>query len=233
MMDFGLSDAIKVCKDQQMNPVIAEIKFYSPKHGDLLGKRDPLRLLEAYERGGAAGISYVTARQFGGEFSLLRKICKETNLPVLRKDFILDKSEIESTAEADASAILLITRFLKDSTAEFVDYALEHGLETLVEVHNLNEIGIANETKTTMVGINNRDIAKLELDDVSVEVAERLYRFVKNDVVKVSESGIRGLEELNRALKVADAVLIGTASMLAENIEEKIREFVGGGEFGD
>lgn len=229
-MGFGLSDAIKVCKDQQMNPVIAEIKVFSPKHGDLLRKRDPLRLLEAYERGGAAGISYVTAREFRGDFSLLRKICKETNLPVLRKDFILDKSEIESTAEAEASAILLIVRFLKDNTAEFVDYALEHGLETLVEAHNLNEIRIANETKTGMIGINNRDIAKLELDNGSVEVTERLCKFIKNDVLKVSESGIRSLEELNRALKVADAVLIGTALMLAENIEEKLKEFVGGGE---
>lgn len=107
---------------------------------------------------------------------------------------------------------------------------MEHGLETLVEAHNLNEIGIANETKTGMIGINNRDIAELELDNGSVEVTERLCKFIKNDVLKVSESGIRSLEELNRALKVADAVLVGTALMLAENIEEKLKEFVGGGE---
>ncbi len=127
-MDFGLSYEIKIRKKQRVNPVIAEIKVFSPKHGDLLGKRDPLKILEAYEKGGVAGISYITAREFKGDFSLFKRICREANLPVLRKDFIFNKVEVEKTAEAEASAILLIARFLKEKTPEFVDYALEHGL---------------------------------------------------------------------------------------------------------
>ena len=145
MVDFGLSTAIKHRKREGANPIIAEIKVYSPKYGDLLGDRDPIDILRAYERAGVVGISYITEpKYFGGDFKLFRKICRETDLPVLRKDFITSKNEIERSAEAEASAVLIITRILGERTAEFVDYALEHGLETLVEVHSLDEIRIVS-----------------------------------------------------------------------------------------
>ncbi len=215
---MNLSNMVKLRKKEGANPVIAEIKVYSPKHGDLLrgGRDPPLDILRIYERSGVAGISYITANEFkGGNFDTLRQICNETDLPVLRKDFITSKGgEIERTAEVGASAILLITRILGgEKTAEFVDYALDHGLDTLVEVHSIEEARIANETNTTMIGINNRDIAILERDDGNVELTERLCRHVRGgDVVRVSESGIRSIDDLKRALKCADAALIGTAS---------------------
>ena len=144
-MDFGLSRAIRDCKK---NAIIAEIKVYSPKYGDLLRNRNPFDILKAYERAGAVGISYITEpKHFKGDFELFKKICKESSLPVLRKDFITSKEDIERTAEAEGSAILLIARILKDKTAEFVDYALEHGLDTLVEVHSIDDINIAINTK--------------------------------------------------------------------------------------
>uniref|UniRef100_A0A7C3UKX9 Indole-3-glycerol phosphate synthase n=1 Tax=Geoglobus ahangari TaxID=113653 RepID=A0A7C3UKX9_9EURY len=227
MMDFGLSNAIKLRKKEGANPIIAEIKVYSPKYGDLLRDRDPIDILKAYERGGAVGISYITEpKHFRGDFKFFRRICRETDLPVLRKDFITSKSEIERTAEAEASAVLIITRILRENTAEFVDYALEHGLETLVEVHSLDEIRIANETKTPLIGINNRDISRLERDNGTVEVTERLCRYVRDGVVKVSESGINSIEDLRRALRCADAALIGTAFMKAKDTEGTVRRFV-------
>ena len=223
-MDFGLSRAIKNC---EKNAIIAEVKVYSPKYGDLLGGRDPIEIVRAYERAGAVGISYITEpKYFNGDFNLFRRICKETNLPVLRKDFITSKEEIERTAEAEASAVLIITRILKDKTAEFVDFALEHGLDSLVEVHTAEDLKIAVETNSTMIGINNRDIGKLERDDGNVMLTQKLAPLIPNKFVKVSESGISSLQDLKIALSYADAALIGTAFMKAEDPERMVREFV-------
>jgi len=223
-MDFGLSKAIREC---DKNAVIAEIKVHSPKYGDLLRGRDPIEILRAYERAGAVGISYITEPKFfKGDFELFRLICRETDLPVLRKDFITTKEEIERTAEAEASAILIITRMLKEKTAEFVDFALEHGLDTLVEVHSYDELLIAVETNSTMIGINNRDIGRLEKDDGNVSVTAKLASFIPEKFVKVSESGISTVEDLKIALSYADAVLVGTAFMKAEDPEKIVKEFV-------
>ena len=222
---FRLSKSIKDCDNK--NAVIAEIKVHSPKHGDLLRGRNPIDILRAYERAGACGISYITeSNHFRGSFEFFKELCKLTDLPVLRKDFITTKFEIERTAEAEGSAILLIARILKDKTAEFVDHAKEHGLDTIVEVHTPQDVEIAVNTNTTIVGINNRDIGKLEKDDGSVEVTERLSPLIPEKFLKISESGIRSLDDLKRALKFADAVLIGTAFMLAEDTENFVRCFV-------
>ncbi len=224
---FRLSKSIRDARKKGRNAIIAEIKVHSPKHGDLLRGRNPFEILRAYERADVCGISYITEpKYFKGSFETLRRICRETDLPVLRKDFILNVHEIERTAEAEASAVLLIARILKDRTAEFVDVAREHGLDTVVEVHTLEEVEIAKETNTTIVGINNRDIGKLEKDDGDVSLTEKLSPLIPNGFIKLSESGIRSLDDLRRALSFADAVLIGTAFMLAENTEDFVRCFV-------
>ena len=224
MDKFRLSKSIRNC---DRNPIIAEIKVYSPKYGDLLRGRDPFEILKAYERAGAVGISYITEKKyFKGDFELFKRICKESSLPVLRKDFITSKDEIERSAEVECSAILLIARILKDKTAEFVDFALEHGLDTLVEVHTIEDVKIAVDTKTTMIGINNRDISKLEKDDGTVLLTKELAPLIPNKYVKVSESGISSLEDLRIALSYADAALIGTAFMKAKDPESIVRTFV-------
>ncbi|CAB49386.1 indole-3-glycerol phosphate synthase TrpC [Pyrococcus abyssi] len=224
MVIFGLSRRIKRCTK---NPIIAELKVYSPKYGDLLRGRDPLEILRRYERAGAVGISYITdPKYFRGNFDFFKRLCKETELPVLRKDFITTKEEIEKTAEAGGSAVLLITRLLKDKLPEFVDHAREHGLDTLVEVHTLEELKIAIQTNSTMIGINNRDIGKLELDDGNVSLTAKLAPLIPDKFVKVSESGITTLEDLKVALKYADAALIGTALMKTEDPEKLLKSFV-------
>lgn len=224
---FRLSKSIRNANKDGKNAVVAEIKVHSPKHGDLLKGRNPLDILRAYERAYVCGISYITEpKYFKGSFELFKKICRETELPVLRKDFILNTYEIERTAEAEASAVLLIARILKDRTAEFVDIAKEHGLDTVVEVHSPEDVEIAKVTNTTIVGINNRDIGKLEKDDGDVSLTEKLSPLIPDRFVKLSESGIRSLDDLRRALSFADAVLIGTAFMLAENTEDFVRCFV-------
>jgi len=214
-------------KRENKNPIIAEIKVYSPKYGDLLRGRDEMDILRIYEEAGFAGISYITDRKyFKGDFQVFKKICSSTELPVLRKDFITSKEEIERTAEVEGSAILLIGRLLKEKTGEFVDYALEHGLDTIVEVHSREEMEIAKGTNTTMIGINNRDISKLELDDGDVSLTSKLSRYLPEGVVSVSESGISTLEDLKAALRYTDAALIGTSFMKAKDTLNFVKSFV-------
>ena len=214
-------------KKENKNPIIAEIKVHSPKYGDLLKGRDEIDILRIYEEAGVAGISYITDKKyFNGDFNLFKKICASTELPVLRKDFITTKEEIERTAEAEGGAILLIGRLLKDKTTEFVDYALEHGLDTLLEVHNREEIDMAKETNTTMIGVNNRDISKLERDDGTVSLTAKLSKYVPKNVIFVSESGIASIDDLKIALRYADAALIGTSFMKSDNTLEFVKSFV-------
>jgi len=216
-------------KNFDKNPIIAEIKVHSPKYGDLLKGRSELDILKIYEEAGAVGISYITDKQhFNGNFDVFKRICENTELPVLRKDFLTTKDEIEKTASAGGSTVLIIARLLKENTAEFVDFALECGLDTLVEVHNTEEIEIAKNTNTTMIGINNRDISKLELDDGTVSLTEKLANLIPKDIILVSESGISNLADLKIALTYADAALIGTSFMTAENQKEFVKSFVEG-----
>ena len=225
-----LSKMINLRKMERLNPVISEIKVHSPKHGDLLRGRNIMEILETYERCKSAGISYITEKNhFRGDFKIFREICRESVLPVLRKDFIVTREEIERTAEADGNAVLLIARILKENTTEFVDFSLEHGIESVVEVHSIDDINFALESRTPIIGINNRDIAVLEKDDGSVDVTANLAPLIKSKAVKISESGIRSREDVDLALRYADAVLVGTAFMMADNIEKKVLEFVGDG----
>lgn len=224
---YNMARSIVSKKKENKNPIIAEIKVHSPKYGDLLRGRDEIDILRTYEDAGVVGISYITDKKyFNGDFNIFKKICASTELPVLRKDFITTKEEIERTAEAEGGAILLIGRLLKDKTAEFVDYALEHGLDTLLEVHNREEIDIARETNTTMIGVNNRDISKLELDDGTVSLTAKLSKYIPKNVIFVSESGIASIDDLKIALRYADAALIGTSFMKSDNTLEFVKSFV-------
>ncbi|MCS7144914.1 MAG: indole-3-glycerol-phosphate synthase [Archaeoglobaceae archaeon] len=216
MIVFGFIDKIK---DKRKNVVIGEIKSFSPTKGDLLRGRNPLEILKVYERAGCSAISYITAKNFKGDLETLRKICKETELPVLRKDFIESKDEIERTAEVDAKALLLIARILKAKTFEFIDLCHEHGVEPVVEVFSEEDLRFVDGARVVL--INNRDIFNPSEIDL-----ERTFRLApKIRVLKISGSGISSLEDL-KVLKVVDAVLIGTAFMLAENTEQFVRSFV-------
>ncbi len=215
-MEFGFVDSIKV---KGRNSIIGEIKCVSPIHGDLLRGRDPLKLAEIYERCGCSAISYITAKAFGGSFNTLKDICRSTNLPVLRKDFVENKEEIERTCEVEASALLLIARILKERTAEFVDLCFDHGLEPVVEVFSEEELVFAEDSRVVL--INNRDIFNPRDVDVNrtMKIAPKIRK------TKISGSGIKKIEDL-RVLEFVDAVLIGTAFMLAEDTEKIVKSFL-------
>ena len=223
---MSLKKNIQSCK---YNPIIAEIKVHSPKYGDLLRNRDPIQILHIYEECGVAGISYITEpRYFKGSKELLRKITNETSLPVLRKDFIENKDDIEETSALGATAVLLIARRLKEALYELVDYAKTCGLEPLVEVHSLGDLRIALESNTDIIGINNRDITQLEKDDGSIEITKKLATKIPPSYLKISESGITSVKDLKEVLRYTDAALIGTAFMKSSNLKETVLAFVRG-----
>ncbi len=203
------------------NAIIAEIKPFSPLYGDLIGSRKVEDILSAYERAGAGAISYITAREFRGDFETLRKICKMTELPVLRKDFIRTGEEVERSAEVGVSALLLIARHLKERAAELADLCREHGIEPVVEVHYAEDLVYVDNAA---VLINNRDIDRMETDGGNVAVTAKIASRV--DGFKISGSGIESVEDLLFVLKYVDAALIGTAFMKAENTEDFVRSFV-------
>uniref|UniRef100_A0A7J2TI90 indole-3-glycerol-phosphate synthase n=1 Tax=Archaeoglobus fulgidus TaxID=2234 RepID=A0A7J2TI90_ARCFL len=215
-MDFGFRHALRV-KDR--NAIIGEIKCHSPTHGDLIRGRDPVEIARVYEKCGCCAVSYITSPVFRGNLRTLKEICREVGIPVLRKDFIKDRVEVERTCDAGADALLLIARILRDKTPEFVDLCFEHGLEPVVEIFDEEEIEFAENAEVVL--LNNRDI--FNPSDVRLERTLKLAPKIKK--IKIGASGIRRIEDLFM-LKFVDAVLIGTHFMVSENLESTVRSFV-------
>jgi indole-3-glycerol phosphate synthase len=204
--------------------VIAEHKRRSPSAGTIREGASVADIVGAYERGGAAAISILTEeRHFGGSLEDLQAAVAATELPVLRKDFIVDPYQLYESAAAGADAILLIVAALDhDDLYELYREARGLDLDVLVEVHDEEELEVALDVEAEVIGINNRD-----LDDFSVDVQTtfELITDVPAGKTVVSESGIAKrstLEELERV--GVDAVLIGEALMRADDPAAKVRE---------
>jgi indole-3-glycerol phosphate synthase len=195
--------------------VIAEFKRRSPSAGALREGARPAELARAYERGGARALSVLTeGPSFGGSLDDLRAARGATELPILRKDFVVDRYQLLEARLAGADAALLIVAALADSElAALHEAARALGLDVLVEVHDAGELERALALEPEIVGINNRD-----LRDFSVDVARTrtLRQAIPDGVVVVSESGIGStgqLRELER--EGVDAVLVGESLMRA------------------
>jgi indole-3-glycerol phosphate synthase len=216
----SLASSIRRRQAEGTLPVLAEIKVRSPKEGDLLRGRDPVILAQAMAGRAVAGISVVTeAREFGGSIALLRDVVAAVDAPVLRKDFVRDLAALEETSTAGASAILLTVCMIERVLlAELHEAARELGLETLVEVHNREELEAvrAQGLEPDVLGINNRDILVLEVDDGDVSRTEDLAGLVPDGWLVLSESAISGPDDARRAREAgADAVLVGTSILQA------------------
>jgi indole-3-glycerol phosphate synthase len=203
--------------------VIAEIKKASPSAGILAESFDPVVLARNYERDVAAAISVLTDQNFfQGNMQHLVDARAAISLPVLRKDFVLDKIQIAESAAASADAVLLIVAALEQmQLVNLVSAAAEYRLEALVEVHTLEELDRALNAEAEIIGINNRDLATFEVD---LSVTEKLSEQVPNDIVLVSESGIKTSDDIARVKACGvDAVLIGEALMRGQLSIEKAR----------
>lgn len=207
-------------------PVIPDLKRRSPKEGALFAGRPVPALAEALQLAGAPALSVVTEpKNFSGSLGLLRQVAA-TGLPILRKDFIKTRRDIEETAEAGAAAVLLIVSMLDEETLpRLLNDCRDCGLDALVEVHTAEELALVNRLAPPLVGINNRDILRLEKDDGTVAQTGALAALVKRPALVVSESGIRDQNDARAAVQVgADAILVGTALLRAADIGAKYRE---------
>jgi len=204
--------------------LIAEFKRRSPSAGEIRPGAEVGELVAAYEAGGAAAISVLTdAGHFGGGHEDLRAARGACSLPVLQKDFIVDRYQLLEAAATGADAILLIVAALQDEDlALLYDSARGLDLDCVVEVHTSEELDRALAIDADVIGINNRDLGDFS---VEVETTLELITDVPAGKTVVSESGISERDTLEELERVGvDAVLIGEALMRAEDPEAKVRE---------
>ncbi len=193
--------------------VIAEVKRRSPSRGTIDAALDPAALARSYQVGGAAAISVLTEPDhFSGSLEDLRAVREAAEVPVLRKDFVLDPAQVWEARAAGADAVLLIVAILDDAgLAELLDTADAAGMDALVEVHTFEEAGRARAAGARVVGVNNRDLATFEVD---LATAERLRPALGDGVVAVAESGVSSRESAARMAAAGyDAVLVGEAAV--------------------
>jgi indole-3-glycerol phosphate synthase len=210
--------------------LIAEFKRRSPSAGDISADAIVADQVRAYERGGAAALSVLTdERHFGGSLEDLREARAACDLPVIRKDFIVDPYQLYEATVNGADAVLLIVRALDDDDLRSLqETARALDLDCLVEVHDAEELERALEAGAEVIGINNRD-----LDEQRVDIATtfELMPDVPAGKTVVAESGISGRDQLEELERVGvDAVLIGGALMSAPDPEAKTRELTGADE---
>lgn len=202
--------------------VMAEFKRRSPSAGPLAAGEAPVEVAAAYLDAGAVALSVLTdAQDFHGSLGDLESVAAASpGTPVLRKDFLVHPIQLLEARAAGASAALLIAAMLDDAElADLLDTATELGLEALVEVHTESELERALAAGARLIGINNRDLQRLETD---LQVTTRLAPLVPPGAVVVSESGIRSADDVRRARDAgAHAVLVGEA-LLRRPAEERV-----------
>ena len=207
--------------------VICEFKRRSPSAGDIRASADVPELVSAYERGGAAALSIVTeSSSFGGSVEDLLSARAGSGLPILRKDFVVDPYQLLEAAVFGADAVLLIVAALEPNRlAELHDEAQSLDLDTLVEVHDEDDLEVALELDVDVIGINNRNLRSLEVD---LATTEELITDVPAGKTVVAESGYSSREQIDELERIGvDAVLIGEALMRAEDPEQAVRELSG------
>lgn len=231
-MSLSFSRAVRSAADKGRLPLVADIKPASPRDGALVAGRDPVEMALVLEKAGVCALSVVTESvHFGGSLDLLCRVSEAVSLPVLRKDFITAAHQIDETISAGASAILLTVATIPElEITGLYRRAISLGLEPLLEVHTENELRFALGLvpRPEILGINNRDITALEMDDGDVGLTEELAPLVPEGVAILSESSILTPEDARRAYESgAHAVLVGTALLQADDPADCAREFAG------
>lgn len=207
--------------------VIAEFKRASPSGGVIRRDLSPADVARAYERGGACAISVLTEEEyFNGSLDDLNSVRSATHLPLLRKDFIVDPTQIYEAAIAGADAVLLIVAALDDVSLRDLRKTAEDefGLDALVEAHTSDELRRALNTGAKIIGINNRNLQTFE---VSLRTSERLIEEAPSEIVMISESGLREAEQLRRLHALGfRGFLIGESLMRAIDPETALRDLI-------
>ena len=215
----SFDDALARAEGEGRVPVIAEVKPTSPTT-DGERRDDPVTLAREMVAGGASALSVLTEPEhFGGSTAALERIRATVDVPVLRKDFVLQEAQLDAVT---ADLVLLIARFVEDLPG-MVAAARERGFQVLVEVHTREELEQAIAADARLIGVNNRDLTRLEVD---LSTFERIAPHVPDDATLVAESGVSTPADVRRMREAgADALLVGTAIM-AGDVRENTRTLV-------
>ena len=215
--------AAAISGEERFN-IIAEFKRASPSKGVINESLDPESASHMYKTGGACAISVLTeGDSFRGSLDDLSAVRMSVDLPTLRKDFIIDEYQIYESSAAGVDAILLIVAALTVENLEsFQKLARELWLDTVVEVHDLDELEIARSIGARIIGVNNRDLRSFE---VSLDVSRELIKHAPKDMIMVSESGLKTCEDLTELRNLGySAFLIGETLMRSGNPEQELKK---------
>ncbi len=220
--------SLKESLESDQISLLAEIKKASPSKGLIQPKFNPAAQLQAYEEAGAAGISILTDQKFfQGSNQILQQLRELTELPILRKEFIIDPIQIYESFFIGADVVLLIAAILSDEQLQkFLALARELKLEAIVEVHSLEELKRVLKTEAEIIGINNRDLNDFSVDlKTTAELTAELERLGQRDShYLIAESGIKNREDIDFLKENGvDGVLIGETLMRAESPAAKIK----------
>ena len=208
------------------NNIIAEIKKHSPSAGEIIKDYHPDKIARKYEKAGVGAISILTESSFfKGNLDHLSLIKKTTNIPILRKDFIIDKYQIFESKVYKADAILLITSILSDNQIkEFIKISEEIGLDCIIETHTAEELKRAIKINYPIIGINNRNLDTLS---INTNNTLNLIKGISKDFIIISESGIRNKRDIDICNKSSVYnFLIGESILKSKNIEIKLKELL-------
>jgi indole-3-glycerol phosphate synthase len=207
--------------------VIAEVKRRSPSKGQLAEVSDPAALAAAYQRGGAAAVSVLTEeRRFGGSLADLDAVRMAVDVPVLRKDFVVEPYQLlEARAHGADLALLIVAALPGNALPSLYDRALELGLTPLLEVHDEPEAERVVELGAALVGVNARNLKTLEVDPATFA---KVAPVLPDGVVTVAESGIATPADVRRFVgEGADVVLVGEALVRDGDPEAAVRAMTG------
>lgn len=208
--------------------LIAELKRKSPSKGMLRERFDPVSLAQTLQGAGAGALSVLTDESFfGGQLEYLRDVKHFTEIPVLRKDFIIDPYQVYEAAFYEADAVLLIVRVLaEEALLQCMQAADRLGIEPLVEVHAEGELKIALSVGAHVIGINHRDLQTFQID---LTLSERLIPKIPKSKLIVVESGIASAQDVQRLARLGvHGLLIGESLMTTPDPAAKIRELFAG-----
>ena len=216
-------DFAAALRDAHDVQVIAEFKRASPSEGPIRPDADPRAIAMQYVEAGAAAISVLTDRHFSGSFDDLQQVRRAVAVPLLCKDFILERRQVLWAREAGADAVLLIVAALEPPRLRnLLEFVHGLGMQALVEAHDAHEVDRALAAGAQIVGVNARDLRTFVVD---LEVVVQLRKQVPRSFVFVGESGIQTRDDVRR-LRAAevDAILVGTQLMRADDPAAMLRE---------
>ena len=223
----GFARALRTMRDSGGTALITEVKKASPSKGVIRADFDPVEIAQIYQDGGATCLSVLTDEQyFQGHLRFLALIREQVSLPLLRKDFIIDPYQVYEARAAGADAILLIAAALEDGQMEeLAGLAAEQRLDTLLEVHDEDELERALKVSVDLIGINNRNLKTFETD---LGVTERLAARIPAQQLAIAESGINSRADIERLQQSgAGGFLIGESLMRETDIGLKMKSLLG------